>query len=138
MALTGCPTTTPSVLEQCELDLALDTDQAMVGDTVTAQGRPVTGEIDTAVTVSGLLAEITDVDRVMPECEACDSCRVTADCGVCEECGICDASCAECIEIVSFVIPEVEPGEHAVTVVNSYGVSPPMPITVVEPTDETR
>ena len=135
-ALAGCPTATPSTLEQCELDLALDTDSAMVGDTVTAFGRPITAEIDTAVTIDGQLAALVDVDRAQPACETCDACRLTAGCGVCEECGVCATFCTVCIEYVAFAIPEVEPGEHAVTVVNSYGVSASMPLTVVAPPDD--
>jgi hypothetical protein len=126
------------VLQQCELDLALDTDEAMVGDVVTASGRPITGEIDTAVRVGSEAAVIVDVDRPQPACEGCDACRVRVQCGVCEECGVCDQFCAECVEIVSFEIPDLAPGDAAVTVVNSYGVSAPLPLTIVADADDAR
>ena len=138
LATAGCPVAEPSVLEQCELDLALDTDSAMVGDTVTAVGRPITAEIDTAVRIDGLNAPLVDVDRPQPACEGCDACRVAAECEVCEQCSICAPLCEECIEVVAFEVPELDAGEYAVTVVNSYGVSPPMPLQIVPEADDRR
>ena len=129
--LTGCLTQSAPVFHQCELDLTLDTDAAQVGAEVTATGRPLTSVFDTSVRVGGADAEIVDVDRPSPFCEGCDQCRIDSGCNVCETCDACELSCVDCIEVATFAVPDVEPGDAPVVVSNGYGTSWAIPFEVL-------
>lgn len=134
--LTGCPADPGPTFEQCELDLTLNVVEAEVGDTLTAQGRPLTDALDTAVRVDGVGAEVISVDVAEEACDTCEDCRTAAGCGVCTTCADCTESCADCVKSVSFVVPDLAAGPADVSIFNAFGASPALPLTIIESTDE--
>lgn len=129
---TACPAETTTEFVQCDLDLALEVDSASPGAEVTAGGRPLTADVDTLVRVSGVDAELVSVDRSEVGCLACDECYVSAGCDGCEQCSECADACGDCVQSVTFLVPETTPaGPAEVTVFNAYGTSPPMALEIV-------
>jgi len=134
LLLTACDQDGDASFEQCELDLVLEPASADIGQEVTATGRPQSGDLDTAVRVDGMDAQVVSVD--IPEaCALCDACRDDAGCVSCETCADCDESCGDCTPGVTFVVPAVEPGLAGVVVTNRYGTSPVLDLQVTDPTE---
>lgn len=156
VALTGCG---PSLLDQhetCELELSTEAPEAAPGDTVVLTGGPQTRAYDTRVEVGGIPAEVVEVTR-STECSSCDDCRVEAECLACGYCAgeILEETrraqcfgdpfagtggvCGDCVETVSFVMPELPPGPTTVVVLNANGASEPQAFVVraTEPTVPT-
>lgn len=115
---------------QCDLAFTAPTVGAAPGTEVQLVGGPLTEPYDTILRVSGVDAVVQDVER---DCAACDECRAEAGCVSCGACTkSCDETCAtECVETLTFVVPEVEAGPTAIVVLNSWGVSPAVPFEVL-------
>jgi hypothetical protein len=154
--LVGCATGTVDVFQTCELDLALSPAAAAPGTTVSASGGPYTNVRDTRVSIGGVRAEVTSVERV--GCLTCDTCRLDADCAPCGPCfgieltseqqdacfgdGLADPpippACDACVETMAFVVPDGAPvGTTAVYVVNANGASGLVPFEVLAGASET-
>jgi len=139
--LTGCSQTTYTANELCDVLLTTATPTAASpGDTVILAATPLTTDYDTALFVGGVRAQITSVDR-SDDCDICDACREEYECLTCGDCDDCDAQCdAECVETVTFVVPEVAPGETIVQIYNAFGGSQPLSLEILEAgssTDDT-
>lgn len=129
---TACPPEQVVEFVQCDLDLELEVESATPGTEVTAGGRPLTQALDTIVRVDGVEAEVVSVDRSEIGCLACDECYVSAGCTGCEECAACADACGDCVQSVTFQVPEsTAAGTAEVTVINAYGTSPPLPLDIV-------
>lgn len=138
--LTGCTQTTFTNTELCDVLLATaEPAAASPGDTVTLTATPLTTDYDTALFVGGVRAQVTAVDRT--GCDECDACIETYECLTCGDCDDCDAQCdAECVETVTFIVPEVAPGDAVVQIYNAFGGSQPLSLEILEAgssTDDT-
>jgi len=133
LLLAGCEDQVDVSFVQCELEIALFPTEGVVGADVVATGRPFSDISDTSVRFGGAEAQLLDVAR--DDCSVCDTCRTNAvpACDVCVVCPQCRSECADCVQTVTFRVPEVPPGETSVVVTNGYGVSPPLPFTVLAP-----
>ena len=119
---------------------------------VTVAGLPA--EI-VSVTASG-----SEGDDPAADCIECQTCRLDAGCPPCGRCdgrGLDSAeqratcfgspgeaidevaqripgACDRCVEQVVFVMPDAAPGEQTISIVNRFGASPAVPVTVAEST----
>lgn len=90
-------------------------------------GAPFSTSQDSAVRVGGVAAALTQVDR--GSCEVCDTCAAENGCN----CGVCDAcatACADCVQTVGFLVPDVAAGPQPVVLINRYGVADGLSLTV--------
>ncbi len=134
LLLAACETTSTSGTATCSLGVpTLAPTSAAPGEQVTMTATPLSEAWDTAVTVGASRATIVDLDR--STCEECDDCRDTGGCSRCGECTDCEETCATCVETVTFVVPELEPGTWTVELVNRYGRSEQVQLTVTAAAD---
>lgn len=133
VALASCGKSEVPEFHQCLLDASLSVEEGPPGTTVVATGGEFSLDYDTSVLVDAVPAEILDVQRI--NCAFCDGCFASIEppCNACEECEGCAVSCEDCVQTVSFVIPEVPPGEVVLVITNTFGASSPIPFTVTEP-----
>ncbi len=101
--------------------------EVRAGDTVALAGGPFTTVADTQVRVDGLTAEVLEVTR--EGCTVCDACRDEYGCS--DDCAV---SCTDCVETTRFVLPDAPPGGAEAVLVNGWGASDPIELTVL-PTD---
>ena len=114
----------------CALDIpTLAPASAAPGAQVVVTAHPLTDLWDTAVTVGPTRVQPVDLDR--STCDSCDDCRDTGGCSSCDVCDTCDADCEGCVETLTFVVPEVAPGEWPVEVVNRHGRTQAVTLTVL-------
>ena len=72
--------------------------------------------------------DIAALDVVRDGCTLCDACRDEFSCDP-----GCGASCAPCVEVTTFVLPDsVVPGPLEAVVVNRWGASSPIALTVLD------
>lgn len=131
LALLGCGDPPPPTFLQCELRLSLEPPQAEPGDLVVLTGRPMSEAADTDVRIGGLRATIIAFDDAAGPCASCESCRLAALCTDCERCPSCAEACAPCTPSATVEVPDLDPGEHAVSLVNRFGVSRPLSLLVL-------
>lgn len=115
----------------CDVSVgAAEPAEALPGDTVLIVAGPLTEIWDTAVTFGSTRATVVSVDRT--GCDECDSCRESAGCSACEDCDACDLSCeSSCAESITAVVPALPPGQAAIVVRNTRGVSMPLDFAVL-------
>jgi hypothetical protein len=106
----------------------LDPLQAAPGDIVTATGDLFTEVHDTRVIVGEVDAEVHSVERT--DCTPCDECEAGAGCQ-CEACPECAGSCAPCVQVLTFAVPDLAPGPALVVILNAWGSSPPLDLVVL-------
>ena len=139
--LWGCGTTIIDRFEQCSIQGALNTEQAVPGDIVVVSGGPFGETWDNVVEVAGFDAEVVAsvrAERVdesgevieVGACERCDTCRIRAT----GHCNRCYQACGNCVETLSFIVPEVEAGSTTVVVVNQAGATSPIPLEIISST----
>ncbi|GEM_PF-949060 len=131
LALWSCTDSTITTEQRCEVTLTeLVPDSGSVGDAIALTADPLTDTFDTALYVGGVRAEVSSVTR--EGCDDCDDCVEEAACNVCGDCDACDLLCEqECLEIVTFVVPEVGAGSTTVQLFNNHGGSTILPFTVL-------
>lgn len=120
--LTGCPDPEVPGFDSCAIEATLSTDEGLPGEVVSVTGSPFTETYDTVATVGSVRATVLEVNR--EDCLFCDACHLVEECLECEECPACDEACAECVETLSFVVPEIPPGRTSVVLTNRFGSSP--------------
>jgi hypothetical protein len=129
-AVSGC--TPPSQTFALRCDVAIDEvapTSASAGDSVVLTGTPFTSTYDSAVYVGTERADVLDVQR--SNCSNCDLCRNQQSCTECSDCDACDTICSnECVETVTFAVPNVEPGVHALQLFNAHGQTSILDLTV--------
>jgi len=123
MVLGGCGVVQVDIFEQCTIDAVLEPSAAFAGETIVATGDPFSQPYDTLITVGGERAEISAIDR--SQCTRCDTCRAENGCGGCK------SACADCVETVTFELPEVDPGPTTVRLYNAFGGTEAIPFTVL-------
>ena len=132
LILLGCLPATTSSFPTCDVDLvSVSPASATVGEEVTLTATPLTEDWDTAIRVGGIEAPVLAVER--EGCSACDSCRLEETCSCTEDCDTCDALCAEeCVETVTFTVPDLTAGEYDIVLFNAHGGSAPLSLVVVD------
>jgi hypothetical protein len=130
----GCSTEVPIEVFRCDVAIAeLSASSGLPGEPVAITGTPFTTSWDTAVYVGGTRAAVDDVSRY--SCDECDTCvdDHVEDCPAlrCADCDACDFLCNACVEVATFVVPDVTAGATTVRVLNSHGESNSMPFVVV-------
>lgn len=127
----GCATTTTYLADRCDVTLAeISPAEAAPGAEIKVSAGPLTRSWDTSVLVGGVSAVIADLER--EGCDSCDVCRAQADCNACDDCDDCDALCAlECDEALTFIVPELPAGLHALQLINGHGSSAGLSFTVL-------
>lgn len=114
-------------VQECSLDVALSPTEAHVGDVVQLLGGPFTQPDDTIVRVDGVAAVLGDTTR----CELCDACVAEQGCSCVHACATCEAACADCTPTLAFTVPDVAPGVTSVVLVNSFGATGDLLLTVL-------
>ena len=154
VAAASCATGGADEFDTCTVDLAFERERGAPGDEIVVTGDPLTYLRDTIVVVGGVTAEIRDLTR-SDACTDCDSCREEAGCA---QCGLCagvpldgdrrtecfgdpyastDGLCGECVQTLTFVVPDVAPGPTTVVVLNGTGQSNAAPFEVLAATATT-
>jgi hypothetical protein len=129
------------LFEQCTLAASLDQQSGVPGQTIVVTGGPFGETWDNLVKVDGTLADVvetTQTERLdesgetveAEACERCDACRERAA-GTCNRCY---QACGNCVETLSFVVPDVSGGDTSVLILNGNGGSEPAPFTVDDTT----
>ncbi len=118
---------TSTNVDECAVGATLSPLEAHVGDVVQLLGGPLTGSDDTIVRVSGVQAELGTTTR----CELCDACVVREACDCANACPTCDAECADCTPSLAFTVPDVAPGLAPVSLINSFGATNELVLTVL-------
>jgi hypothetical protein len=137
--LVGCNPVTIITQYRCDLAIEeLSAPSGSPGEPVAITGTPFTTSWDTAVYVGGTRAVVDDVSRY--NCDPCDTCfddHVDECPGrMCADCDACDELCNACIEVATFIVPDVSAGETTVRLLNSHGESNAMPfIVAAKPVD---
>jgi len=131
LALFGCGDPPPPTFLQCELRLSIEPDRAEPGEQVTLTGRPMSEEADTEVRIGGLSTTILTFNDAAGPCATCESCRRDLLCTSCERCPSCAEACEPCAPTVTVEVPDLEPGEYAVSLINRFGVARPMTLEVL-------
>ena len=123
----------------------------MAGETIDVAGYPFTNTWDTLLSIDGLAQPVIDVSRT--GCNDCDACRVENQCLACQDCDPCDSLCkntttdsssdagGECIEMLSFKMPNSEKTSVEMKIVNAYGHSDVINIEIAteeEPEDSAQ
>ena len=131
--LVGCTSEVLLAAYRCDVTIGeLSAASGSPGEPIAILGTPFTTSWDTAVYVGGVRAVVDDVSRY--SCEACDACfdEHVEECPArtCADCDACDALCTTCVEVTTFVVPDVAAGDTSVRVLNSHGESNPMPFVV--------
>lgn len=130
LSLTACGTPSDPRIDYCALDGTLDVSTGEPGTEVVFQGGPVTDVQDTLVRVGGESALVANVAR--EDCTFCDACINEAGCDPCgTACSACTELCATCVQSVTFVIPEVDPGPTTVVIQNLWGSTDPIAFDVL-------
>jgi len=132
--LVGCAQETLIMVYRCDVAIAeLSASSGSPGEPIAVTGTPFTTSWDTAVYVGGTRAVVDDVSRY--NCDPCDECydEHIDECegGPCADCDACDVLCNACLEVTTFVVPDIAAGDTSVRVLNSHGESNPMPFVVV-------
>lgn len=135
-AFFACDSTESYRFEQCELEVEPLTTEVSSGEALSLRGGPMSDAVDTAARLDGALVPVLAVERM--ECEACDTCLENEGCHACEPCLSCVAACEPCLERVDIKIPELETGEYSLILLNRYGASAPVTLTVRETVEEGR
>jgi hypothetical protein len=92
-------------------------------------GGPLTSAYDTRAQLGGQEAAVDLIVRT--DCAPCDTCREEAECTGCFPCTDCDATCETCIESLSLEVPSLPSGPADLVVINAYGSSSPIPVTIL-------
>lgn len=131
--LVACPSSELPEFHQCMLDAELSATEGPPGTEIVATGGEYSVDYDTTVLVDAVPAPVLDVVR--SNCAFCDGCRDALEepCNACEECDDCSISCADCVQTVRFVVPDLAPGAVDVVLTNRFGTSGPIPFTVTAP-----
>jgi hypothetical protein len=130
LLLAACDVAIGTAVPTCTLDAPIaEPTEAAPGDTVTVRTRPLTESYDTVVTLGAVRA--SDVAVTRAECDACDTCRADNGCSACGTCTVCDEDCASCDETLTFTVPVVAAGTHALRVTNAHGASASAQLVVV-------
>jgi hypothetical protein len=124
--LAGCPLSGGTTYPSCAIeDLRAEPASAAPGDRVRLYASPLTEDWDTVVTIGSARASIERLVR--QDCDPCDNCiaeDTAAGWNACPQKADChEDDCADCVEYVTVVVPELAGGRWAVEVRNSYGVS---------------
>ena len=105
-------------------------------------GTPLTEDIDTAVYIDGVRAQVVEVDRstceeaAADEAQSCDACRRKAECIDCLDCDDCDALCDRtCVETVSIIVPALAAGPAELRLFNGHGESAPLTLEILGESD---
>ena len=135
LLLLGCTQSTVSITELCDVALdSIEPAKAAPGDAAVITATPLTTDYDTALFVGGVRAQVTAVDR--EECEECDACREEAACSECGDCDECDVICeSDCVETVSFIVPQVAEGAATVQLYNAFGGSSALTLAILASSD---
>ena len=135
LMLLGCAQSTATVTELCDVTLtSIAPIEAAPGDAAVITGTPLTTDYDTALFVGGVRAQVTAVDR--ESCEECDACREEYVCDECNDCDECDAICdSDCVETVSFTVPQVAEGDATVQLYNAFGGSSALNLAILPTSD---
>ena len=136
--LFACTDTTQTEFPTCTVELlSIEPAAAQPGELVTLTADPLTELQDTDLRVGGVDAQVQSVDRT--GCDDCDDCRTTQGCAACgDDCDACDAECRDnCVETLSFVVPELSAGTHQVVLFNAHGGSLAAPFEVLETAVDT-
>ena len=130
LLLSACSTPTDIFALRCDVMVSdIAPQPAAQGEAVTITGTPFTSTYDSAVYVGAERASVLDVSRT--GCDTCDACRAQAGCTECSDCDACDSICAnECVETITFTVPDVEPGVHGLQLFNAHGQTPVMDLYV--------
>jgi hypothetical protein len=134
-ALVACNDDSVADVASCDVVLtSLEPAADRVGSDITLTGSPFTAHYDSALFVGGIRAEVSAVDRT--SCDACDQCRVDEACNECEDCDACDVACrVDCVETLSFKVPDAPSGEQILLLYNAHGSSNTLLFTVLETPD---
>lgn len=125
----ACEDTTVDTVPTCPLgEPTMSVSSAAPGDEVRLTLSPLTEAWDTAITVGSARATVKSLER--DNCDDCDDCRDSGGCTACSECTACETTCGECLESVTFVVPDLAAGTWPVTVINSHGTSVPVSLVV--------
>jgi hypothetical protein len=136
LALAACATEITTTAYRCDVAIeGVKPTSAAPGDVVTLTGTPFTTSWDTAVYVGATRAVVEDVNR--DTCDECDACVEDADCLICADCDACDVLCAACVEVATFVVPDVPAGETAIRLFNGNGESDPADFVVLAKPGDT-
>jgi hypothetical protein len=135
LLLPACDSSTAIVTPVCELGAPVASPStATVGDVITLGTVALTDSFDTLVMFGSVRAEVREVTR--EGCNDCDSCVTdtgNAGCNACiQECNACAELCVTCVEEVRIRVPDVPPGEYAVTITHARGTTPPVVVTVTK------
>jgi hypothetical protein len=125
----ACDDSTVDTVATCPLGVpTLSATTAAPGDEIRVTLSPLTESWDTAVTVGSTQATVSGLER--DNCDDCDDCRDTGGCTACSECTDCDTTCDDCLETLTFIVPDVAAGSWPVTIINSHGRSDPITLVV--------
>ena len=129
--LMGCSGTTVYLADRCDLNFGSPVpSEGAPGSTIVLEGGPATRSWDTIVTLNGTVAENVSVER--ENCGDCETCRNSEGCNSCDDCDACDLLCTQtCEEVLSFVVPPLEPGTVDLIITNSHGSSAKIPFEVL-------
>ncbi len=131
----ACESAETESYDPCDVALLLvKPDSALPGAEAVVAGRPFTSLYDSAIYLDTQRATLTNLERY--QCDQCDSCLENYDCNRCSDCDTCDRTCSDCVETISFVIPDIEAGPHALRLFNRHGESNALEFVVeVVPSD---
>lgn len=122
LLLAGCDSSSTQEDTPCDIEIEwVKPYRAYPGDRVTLSARPLTDPYDTAVYIGSHRATVLEIDTT--GCSRCESCLDDEGCDVCEDCDTCDPYCDHCLEMLSFEVPEADPGETVVQFFNRHGES---------------
>ena len=120
----GCQSLETTIPPVCGVEASLDPATAGPGDVVTLTGGPFTRSIDTQVLVDGVPA--SDIVVTRTDCAVCDELVET------EGCDAFDAvACDSCVEVTTFVVPDVPSGTQPVVLINAWGSTEGLTLDVI-------
>lgn len=125
----ACDDTTVETVATCPLGVpTLNATTAAPGDEIRVTLSPLTEAWDTAVTIGSVQATVSGLER--DNCDDCDDCQDSGGCTACSECTACETTCDDCLETLTFIVPDIAPGTWPVTIINSHGRSDPISLVV--------
>ncbi|NCG21636.1 MAG: hypothetical protein GWP91_21690 [Rhodobacterales bacterium] len=130
VSLIGCGGGVVEGFEQCAIDAMPVPATGTPGDTIVLKGGPFGESWDNLVQIDGAPAQVQsteqterlDSEGVVIEanaCDRCDNCR-EREAGHCNRC---EAACLNCVDTLTFTVPDTAPGAHSLQVVNRWGGS---------------
>ena len=128
--LFACDSSEIVVSDKCTVEIEqISPTPLIAGQQATMTAKPMSEPWDSRISIGQSSVLAASLERI--GCEECDSCRARYNCLDCFDCDSCDVLCQDtCSEQLTFQVPNALEGDFQLYLVNRFGQSQPLSISV--------